>query len=113
MGFNMFGGGVSTKEWERQKHANELKVIDSKAIVYNTILSSATDDLVVLGDRAIRKSFIHSFQKGTSYNNDSILGTRIKYFNFELKGYLDSMTDTFFIPESVLSFDDIVKKLGG
>lgn len=108
----MFGSGISVKEWERQKHANELKVIDSKAMVYNTIVSAATDDLVVLGDRAIRKSFIHSFEKGKSYNGDTVTGTRIKYFNFELKGYLDGMTDTFFIPESVLSFEDIVKKLG-
>lgn len=106
----MFGGGVSVKEWERQKHANELKVIDSKAIVFNTIASTATNDIVVLGDWAIRKSFIHRFQKGKSYSDGSI-GTRITYFNFELKGHSDSMTDSFFIPETVLSFDDIVKKL--
>lgn len=106
----MFGSGVSVKEWERQKHANELKVIDSKAMVFNTIASTATNDLVVLGDHAIRKSFIHSFQKGKSYRDGSI-GTRITYFNFELKGHLDSMTDSFFIPEAVLSFDEIVKIL--
>lgn len=107
----MFGGGVSVKEWERQKHANELKVIDSKAIVFNTIVSTATNDIVVLGDRAIRKSFIHSFEKAKN-REDGSSGTRIRYFNFELKGYLDCMTDTFFISEQVMPFDKISEKLG-
>lgn len=107
----MFGSGVSVKEWERQKHANELKVIDSKAMIYNSILSTATDDIVILGDRAIRKSFIHSFCKDNSHNDKSIFGTRVTYFDFVLKGYLNGMTSDFFIPESVMTFNDIAKKL--
>lgn len=106
----MFGSGVSVKEWERQKHANQLKVIDSKAMVFNTIASTSTNDIVVLGDRAIRKSFIHSFEKAK--REDGSTGTRIRYFNFDLKGYLDSMTDTFFVSDQVMPFDKIAEKLG-
>lgn len=100
--------GISEKEYDRQQHEQKLKTIDSKALIFNTIASNSTENLVFISDHVLRKSFIHKISKGTYDTNH---GTYISYFNFDLKRYIESMTKDIFIPESQISFENIVNLL--
>jgi len=101
--------GISEKEYDRQKHAERLNRITSKSLVYQELLSrSVPNDLVFIGERAIRKSFIHSIAR---YTNESAKGTTITYFDFELNGYSDRMTTYLSISDKTMSFSEIQKLL--
>ncbi|TNL54219.1 hypothetical protein [Acinetobacter bereziniae] len=100
--------GISEKEYERQVHEQRLKTIDSKALIFNTIALNSTNDLVFIGEYILRKSFIHKVSKGSRSDGQ---GTFISYFDFQLKGHIDSMTDNIFISESEISFNEIINLL--
>lgn len=97
--------GISEKEYDRQKHAERLNRITSKSLVFQELLSnSVPNDLVFIGKKAIRKSFVHSIGR---YKHESDQGTFIRYFDFELNGYSDRMTTTLNISDKQLSFEEI------
>lgn len=101
--------GISEKEYDRQKHAERLNRITSKSLVYQELLSrSVPDDLVFIGETAIRKSFIHTIRR---YKHESGHGTTITYFDFELNGYSDRMTTYLSISDKTMSFSEIQKLL--
>jgi len=62
--------------------------------------------LVFIGNRALRKSFIHRI---TQIENPSTKekGVRIRFFSFELKQYEGSLTDYFDFWESEITFEEI------
>ena len=101
--------GISEKEYDRQQHAERLNRITSKSVVFQELLSkSSVDDLVFIGEKAIRKSFIHSIGR---YKHESGQGTTIKYFDFDLNGYSDRMTCSIDISDKQMSFAEIQKLL--
>jgi len=101
--------GISEKEYDRQEHAQRLESTKAKSEAFKSILSNCSDDLVFVGEHVLRKSFIHKVSK--SKNHDGTLGTRISYFNFNLKAWSDYMTDDIFIPETEIPFSEIINIL--
>lgn len=100
--------GISEKEYDRQKHAERLANINAKQETFKQLVSQSTDDLVFIGKHVLRKSFIHKVSK---YEYENRKGTEIKYFNFKLNSYSDHMTTDISIPESEMSFSEIIELL--
>lgn len=107
--------GISEKEFERQEHAERLLVIKSKSDVFSSALGTSTllpnNDIFFVGNRAFRKSFVHSI--GPTKNSETgETGTFIDYLDFELNGR-SSLTKRFYILDSEISFEEIKAIIGG
>lgn len=92
--------GISEKEFERQQHQQRMQTSLLKAEAFEKALANSSEELVLLGDIVLRKSFITKVEKGKDC-------TFIYFLSFNLKGHIESLTDYKIIKDSVLSFDQI------
>lgn len=92
---------------ERNDTDKKVQILQSQSeVFYAALVNSDSNDLVFIGDRAIRKSFIHCIDSIKSASNGQ-KGVRIHFFSFELKNYSSRLTDHFDFWESEISFDQI------
>jgi len=104
-GLEMFGSS------EKNDTAKKVQAMQSKAEVFYSVIANAKpDDLVFIGNKALRKSFITSIEP--IRNPDTKLeGSRIYYFSFDLNDYRDRLCSYMDFWEPEVSFEDIKKIL--
>lgn len=97
----MFG---SSEKNDTQK---TVQILQSQSeVFYAALVNSKPNDLVFIGNSALRKSFIHRVSQIENPTTKE-KGTRIRYFSFELKKYEGSLTDYFDFWESEITFEEI------
>jgi hypothetical protein len=92
---------------ERNDTDKKVQILQSQSeVFYAALVNSDSNDLVFIGNKAIRKSFIHCIEpikNATTHEK----GVRIRFFSFELKKYEGRLTDHFDFWESEITFDQI------